>query len=96
MLIMGARMRTPATCVSNSRSSSPAKCETSVDVPPISKPIILSNPASCAVRTMPTMPPAGPERIASFPWKFDASVSPPLDCMKSRRTPSIREATCST
>ena len=27
---------------------------------------------------MPTMPPAGPDRIASLPWKRCASVSPPL------------------
>jgi hypothetical protein len=27
---------------------------------------------------MPTMPPAGPERIASLPWKWCASVRPPL------------------
>src|SRR6266704_736811 len=50
MLIMGARMRTPATWVSNVRSRSlnrePAKCDTSVDVPPMSKPMILSKPAA--------------------------------------------------
>jgi len=41
-----------------------------------------------AVRTMPTTPPAGPERIASFPWNKRASVSPPLDCMNINRGPS--------
>ena len=35
-----------------------------------------------AVRAAPTMPPAGPDRIASLPWKCPASVKPPLDCMK--------------
>ena len=38
----------------------------------------VSKPASRAVRTMPTMPPAGPDRIASLPWKRCASVRPPL------------------
>jgi hypothetical protein len=46
-------------------------------------------PAATAVRAMPTMPPAGPERIASLPWKRCASVRPPEDCMKNRRTPGI-------
>ncbi len=100
MLIIGARMRTPATCVSKARSNSPAKWLTSVEVPPMSKPITLSPPrsffASCAVRTMPTMPPAGPERIASLPWKAWASVRPPLLCMKNSFTPGISPATCST
>jgi hypothetical protein len=62
MLIIGARMRTPATCVSKARSNSPAKWLTSVDVPPMSKPMTRSKSASCAVRTMPTMPPAGPRQ----------------------------------
>jgi hypothetical protein len=48
MLIIGARMRTPATSVSNARSNSPAKCDTSVDVPPMSKPITRSNPRRLA------------------------------------------------
>ena len=30
----------------------------------MSKPMTLPKPAGCAVRAMPTMPPAGPERIA--------------------------------
>ena len=96
MLIIGARMRTPATCVSNARSNSPAKCETSVEVPPMSKPMILSNPARCAVRTTPTMPPAGPDRIESLPWNRRASVRPPLDCMNISRTPASSAATWST
>ncbi len=41
-----------------------------------------------AVRAMPTMPPAGPERIESLPRNDAASVSPPLDCMNSTRTPA--------
>ncbi len=47
----------------------------------MSKPISLSKPAASAVRTMPTTPPAGPERIASLPWNSAASVRPPFDCM---------------
>src|SRR5258706_5543486 len=66
MLIMGARMRTPATWVSNARSRSlsrePAKCDTSVEVPPMSKPMILPKPAAREARTAPTTPPAGPQR----------------------------------
>ena len=49
-----------------------------------------------AVRAMPTMPPAGPERMASFPWNARASVNPPDDCMKNSFTPGISPATCST
>mgnify|MGYP003694136373 CR=1 FL=1 len=41
---MGARIRTPATSVSNARSYSPSKCDTSVDVPPMSKPMRRSRP----------------------------------------------------
>ncbi len=93
---IGARSRTPATSVSYCRSNSPAKCETSVDVPPMSKPITRSKPAAPAVRAMPTMPPAGPERIESLPRNDAASVSPPLDCMNSTRTPASSAATSST
>ena len=35
----------------------------------MSKPIRRPWPAARALRTMPTMPPAGPDKIASFPWK---------------------------
>ena len=80
--IIGARIRTPATAVSKARSKAPAYSATSVEVPPMSKPMIRSNPAIAAVRAAPTMPPAGPERIASLPWKFSDAVRPPFDCMK--------------
>ena len=93
---MGARNRTPATTVWKTRSYSPAKCDTSVDVPPMSNPITLPNPARADIRLMPTMPPAGPERIASLPRKCIASVSPPLDCMNISRTPGSWPATRST
>ena len=42
---------------------------------------------------MPTMPPAGPDRIESLPRKLAASVRPPLDCMNSSRTPASSLAT---
>ena len=79
MLIIGARNLTPATSVTNARSYSPAQCVTSVDVPPMSKPMIRSKPAWRETSTAPTMPPAGPDRMASLPWKSRASVKPPLD-----------------
>ena len=96
MLSIGARIRTPATCVSYCRSNSPAKCETSVDVPPMSKPITLANPAACAVLAMPTIPPAGPDKIASLPRNRRESVSPPLDCMNCTLVPPSSAATWST
>jgi hypothetical protein len=40
-----------------------------------------------AVSTMPTTPPAGPDRMASLPWNRSASVSPPDDCMNISRQP---------
>ena len=86
MASIGARSRTPATCVSYSRSNSPAKCDTSVEVPPMSKPMTSLKPAVCAVLAMPTMPPAGPDTMESLPRKLAASVRPPLDCMNSSLT----------
>ena len=56
--------------------SSPAKWQTSVEVPPMSKPMIRSCPAIWLVRTAPTTPPAGPERIASLPWKLRGPGQP--------------------
>jgi len=43
------------------------KCDTSVEVPPMSKPISRENPAARPVSAMPTTPAAGPDRIASLP-----------------------------
>ena len=93
MASIGARIRTPATCVSYSRSNSPAKCDTSVEVPPMSKPMTWPKPAFCAVLAMPTMPPAGPDRMESLPRKLAASARPPLDCMNSSGTFSSSRAT---
>ena len=79
--IIGALILTPANSVSKDLSYSPAKWQTSVDVPPISKPINLLYPACFPVSVILTTPPAGPERRASLPWNKWASVKPPLDCI---------------
>ncbi len=62
----------------------------------MSKPITFPKPALSAVFTMPTMPPAGPDRIESLPWKRCASVSPPEDCMNMSLAPGSSAATWST
>ena len=62
----------------------------------MSKLMILSNPATNEVLTAPTMPPAGPDRMLSLPWKRLASVSPPFDCMNMRRTSPSSAATPAT
>ena len=62
MSSIGTPIGTPATTASRVRSAPVAAfaTKTSVDVPPISNPMILSNPAHCAMRHAPTTPPAGP------------------------------------
>ena len=62
----------------------------------MSKPITLSCPANWAVRAIPTMPPAGPLKMASLPANTWASVKPPEDCMNISFTPGISLATWST
>ena len=57
----------------------------------MSKPMILVKPASAAVSTAPTTPPAGPDRIASLPLNRSAEVSPPEDCMNSSFGPPTAE-----
>ena len=49
----------------------------------MSNPITRSNPAPAAVRTMPTIPPAGPDSSASLPPNALPATSPPLDCMNN-------------
>ena len=78
-------MRTPATSVSKARSYAPAKCDTSVEVPPMSKPMSREKPAARPVSAMPTTPAAGPDRIASLPRNNSAAVRPPEDIMNMRR-----------
>jgi hypothetical protein len=94
--IIGARSRTPATSDSKVRSNAPAQWATSVDVPPMSNVMMRSNPARPDTRTAPTMPPAGPDRMASLPWKRRASTSPPFDCMNISRTSPSAPAIWST
>jgi len=53
-------------------------------------------PASALTRTAPTMPPAGPDRMASLPRNICASTRPPLLCMNIRRTSPSARATWST
>ncbi len=53
----------------------------------MSKPITSEKPSAFAVSTMPTTPPAGPDRIASLPWNRSAAVSPPDDIMNCSRVP---------
>ena len=62
----------------------------------MSKPMIRSSPARAAVLAAPTMPPAGPDRMASLPWNRRASTSPPLLCMNISRTSPVAAATRST
>ena len=47
----------------------------------MSKPMTREKPAWPAVRTMPTTPPAGPDRMASLPRNRSAAVNPPDDIM---------------
>ena len=69
----------PAVVVSYTVSNLPAKRETSVLVPPTSKPMI-GDPSrgSKQVVASPTTPPAGPERIDLSPEKFLRRQEPAL------------------
>ena len=52
----------------------------------MSKPTMRWNPAAAAVRTAPTNPPAGPDRIVSLARRSAGAVSTPLDCITRRGT----------
>ena len=52
----------------------------------MSKPTMPAIPDAAAVRTAPTTPPAGPDRMASRARNRSARTSPPCDCMKCSRT----------
>ena len=82
MSSIGLRSRTPPTVALSRRSSRPAKRDTSVEVPPMSKPRTAAAPAACAVLATPTTPPAGPDTMASRPRKASACTSPPAEVMK--------------
>ncbi len=89
MSSIGTPIGTPAT-IDSRVSSAPVAAfatKTSVEVPPISNPIILSNPAHCAIRHAPTTPPAGPlstVRTGSSA-ATRAAIIPPDDCITSTR-----------
>jgi hypothetical protein len=62
MSTIGTRTGSPSIVRSLERSTlPPAIRQTSVEVPPMSKEIAFSTPASAAIRAAPTAPPAGPE-----------------------------------
>src|SRR2546430_11093698 len=67
----------------------------------MSKPMMRSKPAAREVRTAPTMPPAGPDRIASLPWKDRKStrlnsshsqISYAVFCLKKKEYSDVRSA----
>jgi len=57
----GSRTRVPDRSIERRQSAT-----TSVDVPPMSKPMILSKPAASEARTAPTTPPAAPTECCPF------------------------------
>ena len=90
---MGLRILAPATLAVSRRSSWPANRQTSVEVPPMSKPSTAAAPACSAVLATPTTPPAGPETTASRPRKASARTRPPAEVMKNSGAPSTAFAT---
>jgi hypothetical protein len=61
---------------SKETSKSPENRHTSVEVPPMSKPITgLDRESLYAVKAQPTKPPAGPERTARRPENLDGQDS---------------------
>src|SRR4051794_34446820 len=84
MSIIGTATGTPATIDSLvSRIPLRSHKATSVEVPPISKVIMLLRRAAAAARKLPITPPAGPERIVRT-GSFAATVAemlPPDDCI---------------
>src|SRR6267142_3442978 len=61
MSSMGTRTGRPAISPSLAGRGSPSSSETSVEVPPMSKEMMRSNPLRRAIAAAPTTPPAGPE-----------------------------------
>ena len=85
MSTSGACSLTPSISAAKRRGISPADRLTSVDVPPMSKPIRRRGPSALPAAIMPTTPPAGPDSTPLTPRKPAASTSPPLLCMKLTR-----------
>ena len=74
----------PPASTSVTLEKNPSYLETSVDVPPMSKPIIESSPFISPTVALPIAPPAGPDNIASLPVNDLPVVSPPELCINSR------------
>ena len=53
----------------------------------MSKPMTRLAPDISAVLAIPTIPPAGPDSVASLPWKRAPSISPPELCINSGADP---------
>ena len=75
---------------SSVREKSPSSKATSVDVPPISKLIILSIPHCLDMFLIADRPPAGPERrrFTARCAACEISIVPPLDCITEMGHPS--------
>uniref|UniRef100_A0A6B0UNA8 Putative secreted protein n=1 Tax=Ixodes ricinus TaxID=34613 RepID=A0A6B0UNA8_IXORI len=83
----GAWMVTPAVVVSKVWSKCPSNLLTSVEVPPMSKPMTGTRSRGLyEVLAYPTTPPAGPDRMDREPENMCMGVRPPSDCMKSTAT----------
>ena len=65
----------------------PSTSVTSVDVPPMSKPMRRGKPAAAPTARAPTTPAAGPDRIVctAAALALAAEIDPPFDCMMLRR-----------
>jgi hypothetical protein len=87
MRIIGARMRTPATSVSKARSKARRHSGNVGRGAAHVEADDLVEAGHLPVSTMPTTPPAGPDRMASLPWNSSAAVRPPDDCMNISRQP---------
>ena len=92
MSITGSRTGKSPTIVSDVVGIAPSIRQTSVDVPPMSKPMTRGYPAASATARAPTAPAAGPERIVRTAAALAAAAEsrPPFDCMTANRSPARR------
>ncbi len=88
----GNRTGKSPTIVSGVVGMAPSIRQTSVDVPPMSKPMTRGWPAASATARAPTAPPAGPERIVrtAAARAAAAEIVPPFDCITANRSPARR------
>ena len=87
---IGCARRTPAIRCSKRCGSSPSMSETSVEVPPMSKPIRRGRSSRSPTQRMPIRPPAGPDSTLDMAWKPAAAARPPLLCMSASVAPRGR------